>query len=141
LSKHPEVQTSEKKLHAKGLLFNLGRNKLLTEMKDMFTEKEERLSKFNGKNQIVERRTNKRKNQIILIEYIYRNRLHRDFIQNISVGGVFIETKQPFSPRKEILMTIPFFTTLKCLKIKGEIIRVCRQGIAVKFKKKSGKNE
>jgi Tfp pilus assembly protein PilZ len=115
---------------------------MLTEMIDMPTEKEERLSKFHGKNKMVERRTNKRKIRIILIDYIYRNRLHRDFIQNISTGGVFIETKQPFSPRKEILMTIPFSNSLKHLKIRGEIIRVCRQGIAVKFKKKkSGKND
>lgn len=108
---------------------------MFIEIIDTLTEKQRRPSEFHGKGQMAEKRTDQRKNHVMFIDYSCRNRLYKDFIQNISMGGVFIETKQPFSPRQEIIITIPFSKSLKHLKIKGEIIRVSRHGIAVKFKK------
>jgi Tfp pilus assembly protein PilZ len=62
------------------------------------------------------------------------DRYYRDFIQDMSEGGLFIETSNEFSVGQKIIMTFAFPDYQKPLKMHGEIIRVQTDGIGVKFK-------
>ena len=59
---------------------------------------------------------------------------YQDFIQDISAGGVFIETHMPFSVRQQVSLAFALPDYQKHVKITGEIVRSSPEGIAVKFK-------
>ena len=58
----------------------------------------------------------------------------RDFIQDMSDGGVFIKTSQKFSIGQTILMTFISPDNQKPFKINVKIVRVHTDGIGVTFK-------
>ena len=70
----------------------------------------------------------------MVVDYSAEDRIHKDFIQNISVGGVFIETRMPFSVGQQVSLSFPLPNYQKYLKILGEVVRTSSQGIGVKFK-------
>ena len=91
----------------------------------LLRELEERLSK--GK------RAHVRKPFFMVVDYATEDGNYRDFIQDISMGGLFIETSIPFLVGKEISLTFPLPSISKHIKIAGEIVRVTDQGIGIKF--------
>jgi len=54
-------------------------------------------------------------------------------IQNISEGGVFIETAYPFRINKRLSLIFSLPGVKDSISIKGKIVRVDHQGIGVKF--------
>jgi Tfp pilus assembly protein PilZ len=72
-----------------------------------------------------------------LRDYAVGDRFYRDFIQNISAGGAFIETSQTFSKGQKILMIFMSPDHQLPFKINGEIVRIHSDGIGVTFKLKS----
>lgn len=84
-----------------------------------------------------ERRQHDRKDFFRIVDYNVEDRYFRDFIQNISEEGVFIQTFQTFSTGQTIQMTFMSPDDQKPFKINGEIIRVHTDGVGVKFKIKS----
>jgi uncharacterized protein (TIGR02266 family) len=80
------------------------------------------------------RREHVRKPFFMVVDYSAEDRIHKDFIQNISVGGVFIETRMPFSVGQQVSLSFPLPNYQKYLKILGEVVRTSSQGIGVKFK-------
>jgi Tfp pilus assembly protein PilZ len=92
----------------------------------LLKESEERLS--NGK------RKHERKPFFMVVDYSAEDRLYKDYIQNISVGGVFIETRMPFRAGQEVSLCLPLPNYQKYIKITGEVLRISPQGIGVKFK-------
>jgi len=86
----------------------------------------ERLSK--GK------RKHKREPFFMVADYSTENHVYRDYIQNLSAGGVFIETHMPFTSGQEVSLAFPLPNYEKYIKIIGEIARVTPQGIGVVFK-------
>lgn len=66
-------------------------------------------------------------------EYKVQNRAYNDLIKNISVGGVYIKTKQTQSTGQEVTMTFLLAEHPKPIKLTGKIVRVSNQGFAVKF--------
>jgi Tfp pilus assembly protein PilZ len=90
-------------------------------------ELEERLLKF--------RRRHFRKPLRTIIKYGIQGNVFRDFIQNISIGGLFVETQMPLRVGEGI--SISFVTPESIdeqVKIDGEIVRVNPQGVGVAFK-------
>ena len=81
-----------------------------------------------------EQRNHPRKPCFIGVDYATRDRVFKDFIQNINAGGVFIETRMPFSVGQEITLIFSFPNYQKPVKIAAEITRSGPQGIGVKFK-------
>jgi Tfp pilus assembly protein PilZ len=59
----------------------------------------------------------------------------KEFIQNISEGGIFIETAYPFRINKRLSLIFPLPGVKDPINIKGKIVRVDSQGIGVKFDK------
>ena len=83
---------------------------------------------FEGK------RKHYRKTLLTVVDYITQGNAYKDFIQNISPGGVFIETPMPFSVGQELSLTFALPSYQKHIKITGEVVRISPQGIGVKFK-------
>ena len=68
-----------------------------------------------------------------MVDYVVDGQYYRDFIQDLSVSGVFIKGRLMFEPGQSILMTFmsPYYQ--KPFKISGEIVRILEDGIGVKF--------
>lgn len=68
------------------------------------------------------------------VDYADRDRAFKDFIKNISAGGVFIETNTPFSIGKDITLTFSFSNYQHPIKITVKIVWTDTLGIGVQFK-------
>ena len=67
------------------------------------------------------------------VDYTIQNKAYKDFIENISAGGVYIKTKKSQSINQEVTMTFMLAGNSKPIKVTGKIVRVGDQGFAVKF--------
>ena len=72
----------------------------------------------------------------LAVDYSTKDRVYQDFINNLSNGGVFIETSAPFREGQAISMTFNIPTLNKTFKIAGAIARTEQDGIGVQFQKK-----
>ena len=105
------------------------------EIINMLSEQKMRqLLKDLEEGQRIERRKYDRKDFLRIIDYTVGDRYYRDFIQDISESGVFIQTSQTFSIGQTILMTFISPDNQKPFRINGKIIRIHEDGIGVKFK-------
>ena len=66
-------------------------------------------------------------------EYTVQNRVYKDFIENISAGGVYIKTNQTQSLGQKVGMTFMFAGSSKPITVTGKIVRVSAHGFALKF--------
>ena len=107
-------------------LFELIKGLSEDEQRSLLRELEEKLSR--GK------REHERKPFFMIIDYSTEDRVYKDYIQNISAGGVFIETQMPFAEGQELSLSFPLPNYQKYIKISGEIVRTSPQGIGVQFK-------
>ena len=57
----------------------------------------------------------------------------RDYIKNISAGGIFIETQSPLFVNQQITITFFLPGAQRPIKIKGKVVRTDPKGIAVEF--------
>jgi len=107
-------------------LFELIKRMCEDEQLALLKELEERL--FKG------RRKHEREPFFMVVDYSTEDGFYKDYIQNISAGGVFIETRMPFRAGQEVSLTFPLPDYQKYIKIIGEVVRVTPHGIGVKFK-------
>jgi len=119
-----ETQLNKSKITTR--LIELIKNMSEEEQRALLKELEERL--FEGK------RKHERKPFLMAVDYSTQDHVYKDFIQNISAGGVFIQTNMPFSVGQEVSLTFPLPNYQKHIKIIGEVIRTTPQGVGVKFK-------
>jgi len=96
------------------------------EQRTLLKDLEESL--FRGKREHI------RKPFSMVVDYSTEDRAYKDFIQDISAGGVFIETHMPFSVGQQVSLSFPLPDYQKHVKITGEIVRSSPEGIGVKFK-------
>ncbi len=80
------------------------------------------------------RRKHERGPFFMVTDYSTEDRVYRDYIQNLSASGVFIETRMPFTAGQGVSLAFPLPNYQKYIKIIGEVARVTPQGIGVKFK-------
>jgi uncharacterized protein (TIGR02266 family) len=107
-------------------LIELIKNLSEDEQTSLLRELEEKISR--GK------RKHERKPFFMVVDYSTEDRMFKDYIQNISAGGVFIETQMPFAEGQELSLSFPLPNYQKYIKISGEIVRTSPQGIGVQFK-------
>lgn len=84
--------------------------------------------------QNTKRRDHPRKPCLMAVDYAAEDRVFKDFIHNISSGGVFVETNESFSVGQDITMTFSLPHYEEPVKITGEIVWSAPHGIGVKFK-------
>jgi len=89
--------------------------------------------------QQVEQRDDERIPCLIPVDYADKKRVYRDFIQDLSKGGVFIETREPLTIGEQISMTFAMPETQNHFKVSGKIVRAAKEGIGIKFDNKLSK--
>lgn len=85
-----------------------------------------------------ERRKHPRKRYLTDVRYVSGDRIYKDFIRNISLGGLLIEThekRNDLGLGHEITLSVPFPKEKQFTRIIGEIVRISAQEIGIKFKK------
>ena len=83
--------------------------------------------------QFTKRRKHPRKSWLAPVDYTVEGRAFKDFIRNISAGGVFIETRTAFSVGQEISMSFSSTGFEEPIKIGGKIFWANMLGIGVRF--------
>jgi hypothetical protein len=81
-------------------------------------------------------RSDFRRNRKIAVNYEINNRVYRDFIQDISAAGVFIETQNPPAVGETVTLTFSLAKNKKPIRIAGRIARSNSRGFAVDFRRK-----
>jgi len=122
--KYNEFATSA----VKARLFELISNMAEEEIQELVKELEKRQdSKFS------EKRKHSRKRTFIYADCSGDKCKFTDFIQDISAGGIFMETKTPLFVNQELSITFTLPGTEDPIKIKGNIVRVDSKGAAIQF--------
>ena len=80
-----------------------------------------------------EKRKHPRKKTFVWTECSTDTRFCTDFIQNLSVSGLFIETQFPFFVGEKLSMTFSLPGADDPIKITGKIVRIDSNGIGVQF--------
>ena len=119
-----EIQSNESRITAR--LIELIKNMPEDEQRTLLKDLEER--PFEGKRKHV------RKPFLMAVDYSTQDHVYKDFIQDISTGGVFIQTHMPFTVGQEVSLTFPLPNYQKHIKVTGEVVRSTTQGVGVKFK-------
>ncbi len=119
-----EIQSNESRITAR--LIELIKNMSEDEQRTLLKDLEGR--PFEG------RRKHVRKPFLMAVDYSTQDHVYKDFIQDISSGGVFIQTHMPFTVGQEVSLTFPLPNYQKHIKVIGEVVRSTPQGVGVKFK-------
>jgi len=119
-----EIQSNESSITAR--LIELIKNMSEDEQRTLLKDLEEK--PFEG------RRKHVRKPFLMAVDYSTQDHVYKDFIQDVSTGGVFIETHMPFTVGQEVSLTFPLPNYQKHIKVTGEVVRSTTQGVGVKFK-------
>ena len=90
------------------------------------------LEKWQQSN-LIENRKYHRKKTLIWAECSLHRFVFTDFIQNLSAGGLFIETQLPIFVGEELSLTFSLTDIEDRVKITGKIARVDSKGIGVQF--------
>jgi uncharacterized protein (TIGR02266 family) len=107
-------------------LVDLISNMPIQGQKILLTELEEKV--------LIDRRKHSRKPYLREVEYATEDRVYQEFIQDISAGGLFIETRSPLAVGQEITVILSLPNHERSIKIISEVVKVTQQGIGVKFK-------
>ena len=78
-------------------------------------------------------RQHDRKKCVITVDYATASRAFKDYIQDISSSGVFINTTEPFKMGDEVVLVISFTGDQNPFKIPAEIVRQTDRGIGLRF--------
>lgn len=81
-------------------------------------------------------RDNTRKFYSTRIYFTSKGSTYQGFSEDISNGGMFINTEEFFSPGQMIVLTIPFPDDRESIKVPAEVVRTHPRGIGVEFIKK-----
>lgn len=119
-----EMQSNESSITAR--LIELIKNMPEDEQRALLKNLEEK--PFEG------RRKHVRKPFLMAVDYSTQDYVYKDFIQDISTGGVFIQTHMPFTVGQEVSLTFPLPNYQRHVKVVGEVVRSTPQGVGVKFK-------
>lgn len=125
------MTANDKKLsitEVRGRLFELIFKMPEAETRDLLKKMEIRwLPKYE------ERRKHPRESTFVHVDCSGNQCAFTDFIQNLSAGGLYIDTQLPFFPGQELSMTFSVTNGETPIKITGKIVRVDSRGIGVKF--------
>jgi len=113
--------------------YNLTIAKLLKVTLSMSEKQQEMILKLAEDMVRGDRRIADRKSCRLRANFATTDRAHMGFIKNISISGVFIESKAPVIIGEEILMVFKVNRDSEAVKLRGEIAHATRLGIGVEF--------
>jgi len=114
------------------------RERLIAIIEEMSEEERRILLDRLEKQPLNERRKYPRKRYLADVRYVGGDRIYKDFIRNISLGGLLIETtekRDDLSLGQEVTLSVPFPREKQFTRIIGEIVRISAQEIGIEFKK------
>jgi len=79
------------------------------------------------------RRSYYRKRLRLPVAYAVQKNIHRNYTRDISLGGVFILTRDSFQAGEEIKIIFKSGSTESLIKLLGTVARVTPEGIGVRF--------
>ena len=117
---------------------DLDRARLSTRLHDLITHMpahvaETLLTRLEEKFR-VNKRKSPRKPYSEEVDFATKDRAYREFIKDISAGGLFIETRSPLAVGQEITLVLSLPNHERPIKTLGEVVRATQLGIGVKFK-------
>lgn len=80
-----------------------------------------------------EQRNDSRLTCMIAVDYATQKRAYRDFMQDLSKGGVYIETREPLNIGEALSLTFTMPKSGSHFKIGGKIVRWDEKGVGVEF--------
>ncbi len=80
------------------------------------------------------KRKHPRKPYVSEVNFSTGDQAYKELVQDISPGGLFIETRAPLAVGQEITLLLSFPDHERPMKILGEVVRATDEGIGVKFK-------
>ena len=83
-------------------------------------------------------RDDSRKSFKEIIMFTVKDQTYTGTSQDISAGGMFIETGDTFTVGQTIILSIPLANKQKTIKVPAQIVRAMPEGIGVEFLKKIG---
>ena len=83
-----------------------------------------------------EQRTDSRISCLLAVDFATQERAYRDFMQDLSKGGVFIETREPLNIGETISLTFTTPNPQSHFKMSGKIVRSDNKGVGVEFNTK-----
>lgn len=69
----------------------------------------------------------------LAVDYAISGRAYSDYVNDISAGGMFIETRDNFAVGQEMVLAFSFFKDQRPFKINGKVAWCGPTGIGVKF--------
>lgn len=100
---------------------------LSTQLQRIRTKSEEKKASFK------EKRRHPRKIRFAEVDFVVQDRAYWGSIRNVSAGGAYIETRDPFASGQKIVLTFPSPGSKEHMKKTGEILWTDASGIGVKF--------
>jgi len=107
--------------------------RLIELIRNLPKSKQEQLLSLLNKWDDTGKRKHKRKPCLLAVDYSTPDRFYREFIQNISAGGIYIETREPLSKGEDISLTFSVPSSETPIRLTGKIVRTDKSGIAVEF--------
>lgn len=83
-----------------------------------------------------EQRNDSRMSCLLAVDFATQKRAYRDFMQDLSKGGVYIETREPINVGETISLTFATSNPQSNFKMSGKIVRSDNKGIGVEFNNK-----
>ena len=108
-------------------------DRLISLVMKLSEEQQESLIEELELNLSKEKRRHARKSFITVVDFASQGRAYREFVQDISEGGVFIQAPGSFLEGQDVTLTFPLPDPPKHLKISGRITRISDTGIGVAF--------
>lgn len=112
---------------------NRTQERLIALIRTLSAKEQARLLQELEERQSGERRQLPRQACFAPIEFSYRGQVYRDFIQNISAGGLFIETATPVDLGEKIALTFTLPGSQLPIKFAGKVVRTTERGIGIAF--------
>jgi Tfp pilus assembly protein PilZ len=106
----------------------------------MYEDSLDRYSTFitNGQTRNLERRKDARKkvdeSQLMVASCRTMDRDFQAFIENISSGGIFINTNQHLFAGQEIAIKFDFPDARNTIMANGEVVRTSMEGVGIRFR-------
>ena len=111
-------------------------DRLIQAIKNLSPQRKKMLEELLNEWERLDYREDSRIPCFLPVDYSTTDRVYQDFINNLSNGGVFIETAATLKEGQTISLIFSVPTLQKSFKISGTIVRSERDGIGVKFSKK-----
>jgi hypothetical protein len=67
------------------------------------------------------------------VNYAAKGEAYEDFVQDISAGGIFIETQMHFVVGQTLSITLPMPGHQHFIQVSGKVVRISSSGIGVRF--------